>query len=55
MLSNNPKAHKCTKCKTNYYFQSENQNCFKSLEGYYLDEVTPYVQNARGLKLIQLI
>ena len=40
MLSNNPQAQKCTKCKKNYYFQIETQNCFQSLEGYYLDNVT---------------
>ena len=37
MLSNDPNDQKCEKCKDNYYFQNGTQNCFQSLEGYYLD------------------
>ena len=39
-FSNDPKAQKCTQCKQDFYFQSETQNCFSSLEGYYLDNIT---------------
>ena len=40
IFSNNPLAQKCTKCKQNYYFQTETQNCFSTLDGYYLDSTT---------------
>ena len=40
ILSNNPNAQKCTQCKENYFFQKGTNNCFQSLDGYYLDNVT---------------
>ena len=37
-ISSNPKDQQCINCKDGYYFQEGTNNCFQSLEGYYLNE-----------------
>ena len=39
-LTNNPDDQHCLQCKENYYFKEGTQNCFDSLNGYYLNKET---------------